>query len=162
MPQPKLKASFLRDSDKMLGECLGRESLSSWSFGCLSSWSWGALLWPHLDPRHQDPAKIWSGPWQLEPASTCHNADTPSGVEGWEPLKGRGRGKERSSLQSKTTQAHSKPLYLRLSGRLWPRLPDSGSVGKATAGMWLLSFKLITYAPLTSRKDLDNKRHRNK
>lgn len=27
MPQPKLKASSLRDSDKMLGECLGRESL---------------------------------------------------------------------------------------------------------------------------------------
>lgn len=40
----QLKASSLRDSDKMLGACLGRESLSSWSFGHLSSWGWGALL----------------------------------------------------------------------------------------------------------------------
>lgn len=137
----------------MLAERVWRESLSSWRSGLLWAWSWCPSLIRNLTPDHQDPANTWSGPWQLDPASTPHNAHPPSGVEGWGRLKERRKRYQRDWVCS--TKAPAPALNCSASGFPGPlRFPDSGSVGKTTAGMWFLSFTLIIYAPLTSRKDL--------
>lgn len=156
MPQPEFQSlcseGFRQDASRT---CVEGESLQ------LEVWASLILeLVPfpdtQLDPR--PPRSSQHLEWALTVgscfySSSPHNAHSPSGVEGWGRLKERRKRYQRDWVCS--TKAPAPALNCSVSGFSGPpRFPDSGSVGKTTAGMWFLSFTLIIYAPLTYSKDL--------